>query len=132
MLFGVRLYDPQGPRLILPADTNKTSTTMLRDPSRRDDVRLVQGAQELIFGVVSCADCRYADLIPLSDLAHEVCQVRAVAELLEDIFTGQERIIACLLLHGELGLARLLLPINHSLEQFRQLLQLLALLGVFA
>src|SRR5439155_20925705 len=63
--------------------------------------------------------------------AHAVCQVRAVAELLADILTSQKRIIACVLLRSELGFARPLIPINHSLEQFRQLLQLLALFGVF-
>ena len=104
---------------------------MLRDPSRRDDVRLVQGAQELIFGVVPCADCRYADLIPLSDLAHEACQVRAVAELLAHVFTVYQRIVACFLFSRELGLACPLLRINHSLEQFRQLLQFLTFLRVF-
>ena len=87
MLFGVRLNDAQSPRSILLADTNKTSTAMLRHQACLD-VSLVQGAEELIFGVAPCADCRYADLIPLSDLAHEVCQVRAVAELLAHVFAG--------------------------------------------
>src|SRR5437773_8538463 len=115
MLVCVRLYDAQSPRSILIADRNKKSTAMLRHPARLD-VRLAQGAEELIFGVVSCADCRYADLIPLSDLAHEVCQVRAVAELSSHVFTGYQRIVACFLFSRELGLACPPLPINHSLE----------------
>src|SRR6478609_7647354 len=100
MLFCVRLYDAQSPRSILLVDRNKKSTAMLRHPARLD-VRLTQGAQELILGVVSGADCRYADLIPLCDLAHEVCQVRAAVDLLAHIFAGQERIVACFLFSRE-------------------------------